>query len=234
LYEFHNERKRRAMKLTKKPVLTIGILVVAISTAAISFSASAADKYSAIFPDLKSKVAESNTVSDKAILQVGKVSVTAKDLAKYKAYKEGQSKIDDSVKVDTSDATLLKEIVVEKLEAQKAAELNVAATIEEGKAEAEKMREFLKTQPAEVQQFQKDLISAMGYTEEAYWAEVAPEQYKSLLTTKNLYSKLVELKEIPNDIQTYGPNILKYQDKIYNEAKSNGSLNILDQSLSLK
>lgn len=207
---------------------------MALSTIVVAFSVAASDKYSAVFSEVKANIIDSDQASDKEILKVGNALVTAKDLAKYRAYKEGQSKINDSFKIDTSTATLLKEIVIEKLEAQKAADLDVAATLEEGKAEAEKIREFFEAQSTEVQKFQKDLIDAMGFTEETYWAEVAPEQYKSLLTTKNLYSKLVELNVISNDIQNYGQNILDYQERIYSDAKTNGTLIILDQSVSLK
>ncbi|WP_341347407.1 hypothetical protein [Paenibacillus sp. FSL H3-0469] len=161
------------------------------------------------------KQVESNLqLETKTIFQLDKISITNQDVENFKAYQQ----IGDS---SLTDKEIIEQLATEQIYLSVAQQKNVAATLEEGKQEALKNREILKTQPQNIQNTQLKLIKLMGLDEEEYWNDFAPKEYQKILTAQNLTKLLLEeniLKYNSNQPQEFGKELKAYKHNLYVQA----------------
>ncbi|BBI30776.1 hypothetical protein [Cohnella abietis] len=203
----------------KKRLLIGTLAVVIVAVGAIMMSASASDTTFQTFKELRETLARNKKIEDITIVQVGSYSITKKNLEDYRAQIQNQNSI-SGISTSIADKDLLKKLITDQLLIQKADELNVSASLEDGKKQAAENRDFLKTQPNDAQEFQRKIIESLELTEDQYWNDYVPAQYQKLKTISNAIDKLVELKQIPDNDNPniYGQNILEFKEIIYNQA----------------
>jgi hypothetical protein len=219
----------------KITVIASAIVITAtVSLFAIVSPSKANDIYSTPFSNLKQTLKQNKQFEKQNIVLVNDEAISKNQLEDYKSYKKSQKEINNDASITLDDSTLLKELITEKLLLQEAKSKNVEASIEVGKHEAEKMIEFLKTQPQNVQDFQKNVIDVLGISEEQYWNEYAPKQYQDLESLKNLSDKLSAEGILPNgkDFNDFGKKYNEYKKNLYN-MEIGKKVKVLDTSFNL-
>lgn len=217
----------------KKRIL-IGALIVGIFTVGtVTISSSASDRFTQPFADLKTSLEKNKPLKDEVIVKVGRASITRKNLEDLRSQKKIQMEISGQ-KVSLDDKDLLEKLITDELLLQKAEELHVAASLEDGKKRAMEAREILKQSP-EAQVVQQKIIESLGLTEDQYWNDHAPAQYQKLQSISNAIDKLVELGQIPDsqDPNIYGQNVQKFKKELYENALTSKVVRVESKDISL-
>lgn len=85
---------------------------------------------------------------------------------------------------------------------QLANEQGVAASLEDGIERAKELRKTLETQPRQVQEQQLRILDTMGISEDQYWEDYSPPEYRDMLSIERLVNKLT------TDIKSTQPDVI--------------------------
>ncbi|MEK3733368.1 MULTISPECIES: hypothetical protein [Paenibacillus] len=212
----------------KKTMVALGLLLIGALTFGV-ISSSAIDPLASDLSRIKSNTDRNEKVEKKVLVQVGPKEITNTDVLNYKEL----NSISQSVS-NVTDSDILKHMIKEELFLQLAEQEGVSATLEEGRQEANKMRDLLSEQPKEVQDTHKMLIEASGVTEEEHWEKIAPGQYQKILSSQNLAEKIwnehASAQKEPADPATV---LQEFKDQLLQSSISNGTVKFIDKSISL-
>ncbi|MFB6367732.1 SurA N-terminal domain-containing protein [Paenibacillus elgii] len=214
--------------ILKKSKMTLIVAAICVSAAVSSLSVFAGDKYSEPFSKVETNLTKNKAYANEKLVQVGNDYISKKELLDLKAHKEFEMSLSNNLsrtlkEDDLKEGDLLEELITEKLLLQKAEELNVEATIEDGKKEAFRARDILKKQSKDVQEFQNKVIALTGLSEEEYWKSYAPKLYQEQLTQANLLIKLQKdgvLSE-GEDLNKFGEKYREYRNGLYKSSLGN-------------
>lgn len=224
------------MKKNKKFSFVLSLTITGILTVG-AVSVFANDPLTSQVKTIQKETNVNNNAEHKILLQVGSEKITNTELANYKAYKS----IESNPTLD--DQQLLEEMATEKLYLLLAEKQGVAATLADGKKEAEKNRGILEQQPQEVQDTQKKLIESMGMSEDQYWNKYAPAEYQKILSEQNLTQQLIRENKIninQDSISTsqkslnVAQELKEYKHELFESALSNNEIKVVDSSISFK
>lgn len=160
---------------------------------------------------VKEKLEQSKKIPNRIIAQVGEKTITNHDVSKYQIYNSisGEHLSEDEV---------LDRLVKEELYLQLAYEKGVAASLEEGRKMAHTNRQILYSQDPKTIEIHHKLLDLMGITEDDYWNELSPVEYQKFISMENLMNLLLEeglLKQDPQDPNSIGREILRFQQELY-------------------
>ncbi|KEQ23439.1 hypothetical protein [Paenibacillus tyrfis] len=209
--------------ILKKSKMTLLVAVVCVSAAVSSLSVFASDKFSEPFSKVETNLTKNKAYANEKLVQVGNDYVSKKELLDFKANKEFEMSLSNNPSLSLKEGDLLEELVTEKLLLQKAKELNVEATIEDGKKEAFRVKDILEKQNKDVQDFQKRVIALTGLSEEEYWKSYAPKLYQEQLTQANLLLKLQKdgVLSVDEDLNKFGEKYREYRKGLYKSSLGN-------------
>ncbi|MBX4147714.1 hypothetical protein [Paenibacillus lautus] len=214
------------MKNNKKMIISLGILL----TGALTFgaiSSSAIDPLTSELNRIKTNTEINNKTDTSVLVHVGQREITTTDVLNYREH----NSLSQST-TDFTDSDILKHMIKEELFLQLAEKEGVSATLEQGKLEANRMRELLNQQSKEVQDTQKKFIEAYGVTEDEHWENVAPAIYQKLLSKQNLAEKILNeqnsLQKEPSDTASL---INQYKEQLFKSAITDGTVKVLDNSI---
>lgn len=152
--------------------------------------------------------------------RVGDTELTVRQFERYKAFRKSEIELRNEGTVPP-DETLLEEWITDELLYQKAAAENVVVSLDEARAEAQKARSNLEQMAPEARQFHQQVLQAMGVSEEQYWNELVPAEYRKMMSIVRLYEKLVkegELHPPSGDPSDWSEQIRQYRQKLYRES----------------
>ncbi|MFD2118083.1 hypothetical protein ACFSTH_01680 [Paenibacillus yanchengensis] len=210
--------KKRKVAIISTIVL-LGALTVSISIYANDFLVSKTSEK----PNAVTAIDQQHS---EVLAQVGDVAITKHDVLKFKAYQQLQiaSQASNSdVNESLSEEFLLEYLIKEELFLQLATERSVDATIEEGIKLAAENKQILQSQPQQIMDIHNKLIEAMEVTEEQYWNEIAPSEYRKIISIQNLTQLLVEDGTIQYDWQnsdSLGGALNDFKNSLYEKYQS--------------
>ncbi|MVO99659.1 hypothetical protein [Paenibacillus lutrae] len=225
--------------MKRKKILVLSLTLVLAACAAAGSIAYDGLKSKPFLSGLKTQLAPSKKETSDPLVQVGDYTISKVDLENYKAIKKSAASMFGQQLTDHIDENLLlKEIVMEKVILAEAKKQQVTVSLEEGKQEAERLKQLLSQQPADVQAVQKQLIDTYGVSEEKYWNEIAPKQYQELLINQKLIKKWIENKILTqltdtNQQETFSQTLEAHKEKLYQEALTD-YVTVKDDRYSLK
>lgn len=86
---------------------------------------------------------------------------------------------------------------------QLADEEGVAASLEDGAQRARQLQETLERQPRQVQEQHLRMLNAMGISEDQYWEDYSPPEYRDMLSIERFMNKrTTEMKTNHPDVIT--------------------------------
>lgn len=179
------------MKLNRKFIAILSIAVASVLTiSTILYFTNASDRSGG-------KHRMNDGLDGQALIQVGATYITRTHLT---AYKDNLAKSDAPL---PDDSTLLKEMAAKELMLQLADEEGVAASLEDGVQRARQLRETLESQPRQVQEQHLRMLDAMGISEDQYWEDYSPPEYRDMLSIERFMNKrTTEMKTNQPDLIT--------------------------------
>lgn len=208
------------MKINRKYIAILSIAVASVLTVSIIF----------FFTDASNRSGQHHRLNDnmngQALVQVGSTYITHTHLTAYK------NSLAHSTAPLPDDATLLKEMATQELMLQLANEQGVAASLEDGIERAKELRKTLETQPRQVQEQQLRILDTMGISEDQYWEDYSPPEYRDMLSIERLVNKLT------TDIKSTQPDVItstqQLKDKLLNTALNEQRIIVLDPNIQLR
>ncbi|MCM3261179.1 hypothetical protein M3664_25665 [Paenibacillus lautus] len=102
-------------------------------------------------------------------------------------------------------------MAAKELMLQLADEEGVAASLEDGAQRARQLRETLESQPRQVQEQHLRMLDAMGVSEDQYWEDYSPPEYRDMLSIERFMNKLTtEMKTNQPDVITSTTQLKEY------------------------
>lgn len=208
------------MKINRKFIAILSIAVASVLTVSIIL----------FFTDASNRSGQHHRMNDnmngQALVQVGSTYITHTHLTAYK------NNLAHSTAPLPDDATLLKEMATKELMLQLANEQGVAASLEDGILRAKELRKTLETQPRQVQEQHLRILDTMGISEDQYWEDYSPPEYRDMLSIERLVNKLT------TDIKSTQPDVItstqQLKDKLLNTALDEQRIIVLDPDIQLK
>lgn len=208
------------MKINRKYIAILSIAVASVLTVSIIF----------FFTDASDRSGQHHRLNDnmngQALVQVGSTYITHTHLTAYK------NSLAHSTAPLPDDATLLKEMATQELMLQLANEQGVAASLEDGIERAKELRKTLETQPRQVQEQHLRIVDTMGISEDQYWEDYSPPEYRDMLSIERLVNKLT------TDIKSTQPDVItstqQLKDKLLNTALNEQRIIVLDPDIQLR
>lgn len=115
---------------------------------------------------------------------------------------------------------------------QLADEQGVAASLEDGIQRAKDLRKTLQTQPQQVQEQHSRILDTMGISEDQYWEDYSPPEYRDMLSIERLVNKLT------TDIKTNQSEVItstqQLKDDLLHTALNEQRIIVLDPSIQLR
>ncbi|WP_068774167.1 hypothetical protein [Paenibacillus sp. FJAT-26967] len=225
--------------MNRKRIRVLSLTLVLAACAAAGSIAYGGVKPDPVLSGLKTQLAHNKKETSGPLVQVGDYTISKLDLENYKAIKKSAASMSGQQLTDGIDENLLlKEIIIEKIILVEAKKQQITVSLEEGKQEAERLKQLLSQQPADVQALQKQFIDTYGVSEEKYWNEIAPKQYQELLINQKLIKKWIDNKTLPqitdaNQQETFSQALETHKEKLYQEALTD-YVTVKDDRYSLK
>lgn len=208
------------MKINRKYIAILSIAVASVLTVSIIL----------FFTDASNRSGQHHRMNDnmngQALVQVGSTYITHTHLTAYK------NNLAHSTAPLPDDATLLKEMATKELMLQLAYEQGVAASLEDGIQRAKELRKTLETQPRQVQEQHLRILDTMGISEDQYWEDYSPPEYRDMLSIERLVNKLTtDTKSTQPDVIT---STQQLKDKLLNTALDEQRIIVLDPDIQLR
>lgn len=208
------------MKINRKFIAILSIAVASVLTVSIIL----------FFTDASDRSGQHHRMNDningQALVQVGSTYITHTHLTAYK------NNLAHSTASLPDDATLLKEMATKELMLQLANEQGVAASLEDGIQRAKELRKTLETQPRQVQEQHLRILDTMGISEDQYWEDYSPPEYRDMLSIERLVKKLT------TDIKSTQPDVItstqQLKDELLNTALDEQRIIVLDPDIQLR
>ncbi|MCT1399755.1 hypothetical protein M4D81_12050 [Paenibacillus sp. p3-SID867] len=208
------------MKINRKYIAILSIAVASVLTVSIIL----------FFTDASNRSGQHHRLNDnmngQALVQVGSTYITHTHLTAYK------NSLAHSTAPLPDEATLLKEMATKELMLQLAYEQGVAASLEDGIQRAKELRKTLETQPRQVQEQHLRILDTMGISEDQYWEDYSPPEYRDMLSIERLVNKLT------TDIKSTQPDVItstqQLKDKLLNTALNEQRIIVLDPDIQLR
>ncbi|WP_339295467.1 hypothetical protein MKY82_03085 [Paenibacillus sp. FSL W7-1279] len=208
------------MKINRKFIAILSIAVASVLTVSIIL----------FFTDASNRSGQHHRMNDnmngQALVQVGSTFITHTHLTAYK------NNLAHSTAPLPDDATLLKEMATKELMLQLANEQGVAANLEDGIQRAKELRKTLETQPRQVQEQHLRILDTMGISEDQYWEDYSPPEYRDMLSIERLVNKLT------TDIKSTQPDVItstqQLKDELLNTALDEQRIIVLDPDIQLR
>ncbi|MBU5347615.1 hypothetical protein [Paenibacillus lautus] len=208
------------MKINRKFIAILSIAVASVLTVSIIL----------FFTDASNRSGQHHRMNDnmngQALVQVGSTYITHTHLTAYK------NNLAHSTAPLPDDATLLKEMATKELMLQLANEQGVAASLEDGIQRAKELRKTLETQPRQVQEQHLRILDTMGISEDQYWEDYSPPEYRDMLSIERLVNKLT------TDIKSTQPDVItstqQLKDDLLNTALDEQRIIVLDPDIQLR
>lgn len=208
------------MKINRKFIAILSIAVASVLTVSIIL----------FFTDASDRSGQHHRMNDnmngQALVQVGSTYITHTHLTAYK------NNLAHSTASLPDDATLLKEMATKELMLQLANEQGVAASLEDGIQRAKELRKTLETQPRQVQEQHLRILDTMGISEDQYWEDYSPLEYRDMLSIERLVKKLT------TDIKSTQPDVItstqQLKDELLNTALDEQRIIVLDPDIQLR
>lgn len=208
------------MKINRKFIAILSIAVASVLTVSIIL----------FFTDASDRSGQHHRMNDnmngQALVQVGSTYITHTHLTAYK------NNLANSTAPLPDDATLLKEMATKELMLQLANEQGVAASLEDGIQRAKELRKTLETQPRQVQEQHLRILDTMGISEDQYWEDYSPPEYRDMLSIERLVNKLT------TDIKSTQPDVItstqQLKDELLNTALDEQRIIVLDPDIQLR
>lgn len=179
------------MKINRKYITILSIAVASVLTVSIIL----------FFTDASDRSGRNHGMNDnmngQALIQVGSTYITHTHLTTYK------NNLAHSTAPLPDDSALLKEMATKELMLQLADEQGVAASLEDGIQRAKELRKTLQTQPQQVQEQHTRILDTMGISEDQYWEDYSPPEYRDMLSIERFMNKrTTEMKTNQPDVMT--------------------------------
>ncbi|OME93640.1 MULTISPECIES: hypothetical protein [Paenibacillus] len=208
------------MKINRKYITILSIAVASVLTVSIIL----------FFTDASDRSGQDHRMNDnmngQALIQVGSTYITHTNLTTYKI------NLAHSTAPFPDDSALLKEMATKELMLQLADEQGVAASLEDGVQRAKELRSTLETQPQQVQEQHSRILDTMGISEDQYWEDYSPPEYRDMLSIERLVNKLT------TDIKTNQPEVItstqQLKDDLLHTALNEQRIIVLDPSIQLR
>lgn len=208
------------MKINRKFIAILSIAVASVLTVSIIL----------FFTDASNRSGQHHRMNDnmngQALVQVDSTYITHTHLTAYK------NNLAHSTAPLPDDATLLKEMATKELMLQLANEQGVAASLEDGIQRAKELRKTLETQPRQVQEQHLRILDTMGISEDQYWEDYSPPEYRDMLSIERLVNKLT------TDIKSTQPDVItstqQLKDELLNTALDEQRIIVLDPDIQLR
>lgn len=208
------------MKINRKYIAILSIAVASVLTVSIIL----------FFTDASNRSDQHHRMNDnmngQALVQVGSTYITHTHLTAYK------NNLAHSTAPLPDDATLLKEMAMKELMLQLANEQGVAASLEDGIQRAKELRKTLETQPRQVQEQHLRILDTMGISEDQYWEDYSPPEYRDMLSIERLVNKLT------TDIKSTQPDVItstqQLRDELLDTALDEQRIIVLDPDIQLR
>ncbi|WP_256719661.1 hypothetical protein [Paenibacillus glucanolyticus] len=84
----------------------------------------------------------------------------------------------------------------------------VAASLQDGVKRARQLRKTLESQPQQVQEQHLRMLDTMGISEDQYWEDYSPPQYRDMLSIERLVNKLM------TEMKTNQPDTIISKEKL--------------------
>ncbi|MGG4340853.1 hypothetical protein [Paenibacillus lautus] len=179
------------MKINRKYITILSIAVASVLTVSIIL----------FFTDASDRSGRNHGMNDnmngQALIQVGFTYIAHTHLTTYK------NNLAHSTAPLPDDSALLKEMATKELMLQLADEQGVAASLEDGIQRAKELRKTLQTQPQQVQEQHTRILDTMGISEDQYWEDYSPPEYRDMLSIERFMNKrTTEMKTNQPDVMT--------------------------------
>lgn len=208
------------MKINRKYITILSIAVASVLTVSIIL----------FFTDASNRSGRNHRMNDnmngQALIQVGSTYITHTNLTTYK------NNLAHSTAPLPDDSVLLKEMATKELMIQLADEQGVAASLDDGIQRAKELRKTLQTQPQQVQEQHTRILDTMGISEDQYWEDYSPPEYRDMLSIERLVNKLT------TDIKTNQPEVItstqQLKDDLLHTALNEQRIIVLDPDIQLR
>lgn len=208
------------MKINRKYITILSIAVASVLTVSIII----------FFTDASNRSGRNHRMNDnmngQALIQVGSTYITHTHLTTYK------NNLVHSTAPLPDDSVLLIEMATKELMIQLADEQGVAASLDDGIQRAKELRKTLQTQPQQVQEQHTRILDTMGISEDQYWEDYSPPEYRDMLSIERLVNKLT------TDIKTNQPEVItstqQLKDDLLHTALNEQRIIVLDPSIQLR
>ncbi|MGE7824799.1 hypothetical protein [Paenibacillus sp. NPDC093718] len=208
------------MKINRKYIAILSIAVASVLTVSIIL----------FFTDASDRSGQHHRMNDningQALVQVGSTYITNTHLTAYK------NNLAHSTAPLPDDAALLKEMATKELMLQLANEQGVAASLEDGIQRAKELRKTLESQPRQVQEQHLRILDTMGISEDQYWEDYSPPEYRDMLSIERFVNKLT------TDIKSTQPDVItstqQLKDELLNTALDEQRIIVLDPDIQLR
>jgi hypothetical protein len=208
------------MKINRKYITILSIAVASVLTVSIIL----------FFTDASHRSGQNHRMNDnmngQALIQVGSTYITHTNLTAYK------HNLAHNTAPLPDDSTLLKEMATKELMLQLADEQGVAASLEDGIQRAKALRQTLHTQPRQVQEQHLRILDTMGISEDQYWEDYSPPEYRDMLSIERLVNKLT------TDMKTNQPDVItstqQLKDELLHTALDEQRIIVLDPDIQLR
>lgn len=208
------------MKMNKKFLYSLVIvLVLAVMTCGIVYATSVAKG-----KEIGQQVAEINSKgSEDLIATVNGEEISQKSFDKYKVVLNQNN--------EYSDKEILNKMIEKRVLEDKAISEGFIVSVEEVNAAVTQVKTALQ-QDEEQYKFLKEYLSGLGISEEQYWSEIVPEEYKQVLTVNKMYKSLRD-EFIKNNNLT-NPDEIKSKFDIYWDEYKNDLISKADVQANIK
>jgi len=213
------------MKSTRKVILLslTGLFGVCIF-ASVTWSFVPVSAYSEkidVFKKLNLKLVKTDSMPDKIKVRVRDAVLTTRQFERYKAFRQSEAELKSET--PPTDEMLLEEWITEELLYQQAMKENVGVSLDEAMKEVQKAKAFLESLPpdSEIRRFHRQVLEAMGVSEEQYWNEIMPSEYRKMMSISRLYDELVkrgQLRPPSGDSNEWAEQIRRYRHQRYQES----------------
>lgn len=204
------------MKINRKYIAILSIVVASVLTVSIIL----------FFTDASDRSGQHHRMNGQMLVQVGSTCITDTHLTAYK------NNLAHSASPLPDDSTLLKEMATKELMLQLANEQGVAASLEDGIQRAKELRKTLETQPRQVKEQHLRILDMMGISEDQYWEDYSPPEYRDMLSIERLVNKLT------TDIKSTQPDVItstqQLKDELINTALDDQRIIVLDPDIQLR
>ncbi|WP_339192929.1 hypothetical protein [Paenibacillus sp. FSL W8-1287] len=184
------------MKLNRKFITILSVAVASVLTISTILCFTDASDHSG----QKHRMRED--LNGQALIQVGSTYITRTDLS---AYKNNLTQSDTPL---PDDSTLLKEMATKELMLQLADDEGVAASLQDGVKRARQLRKTLESQPRQVQEQHLRMLDTMGISEDQYWEDYSPPEYRDMLSIERLVNKLT------TEMETNQPDTITSKEQL--------------------